>query len=481
MPQLPFGFNKPKPPEDTGPRILTVSELGRRLRADLERRWARVGITGEISNFRVYGRSGHAYFTLKDRHASLSCVLWAEPLSKLQFRPQDGQEVLAFGRVSFYGRQGSLQVVVETLEPRGVGALQLEFQQRLAQLKAEGLMDPAIKRPVPTLPKCIGVVTSRDGAALRDVVRTIWRRDPNARLLLSPTVVQGRSAAFHIVQAIKRLDQLQRCDVILVVRGGGSLEDLWAFNEEVVARALRACSVPVIAGVGHESDTTLAELVADVRASTPTAAAEFAVRERAALGAALAKIDDRLHRALSHKVQAQGRRLALLRGRLLSPLADLRHLRAQLEDLKQHTHTATRQRQAQRKQHCSELTQRLQAARPEAQLRQQSARLHRASTRLYNTPWTHRLDSHKAQLGAHCAALQTASQQVLTKRKNRLGQAILRLEALSPLAVLGRGYAVARLPDGTVLRRAVDAPSGTRLKIRVSEGVVHAVSTDEEP
>src|SRR5207253_3065812 len=271
--------------DETERRPVSVSELTASIRGELEKRFASVWVEGEISNFRAHG-SGHWYFTLKDEFAQLRAACYRSNNQRIRFRPEDGLQVRARGRVSVYEAKGEYQLIVETLEPVGAGALQLAFEQTKARLQAEGLFASQLKRPIPFFPRRIGVVTSPSGAAIRDIINVISRRTRTVHLLIAPARVQGEGAAQEIARAIRFLnDHHARAmrddrheamiDVIVVGRGGGSIEDLWAFNEEVVARAIRSSRLPIISAVGHETDFTIADFVADLRAATPSAAAEL--------------------------------------------------------------------------------------------------------------------------------------------------------------------------------------------------------------
>ena len=262
--------------------VLTVSALSQQLSAVMEERFPAVWVEGEVSNFKVYG-SGHAYFTLKDEGAQLRCVLFRNRARRVRFEPKDGLSVMAFGAVEVYAQRGEYQLVVELLEPRGLGALQLAFEQLKERLAAEGLFDARRKRPLPRFPRKIGIVTSPSGAALRDMLRIIGRRFGEVHIVLAPARVQGDGAAAEVAQGVRELNALGGVDVIIVGRGGGSLEDLWAFNDEMLARTIVASKVPVISAVGHEVDFTIADFVADVRAATPSNAAELVVREKRAV------------------------------------------------------------------------------------------------------------------------------------------------------------------------------------------------------
>lgn len=385
-----------------------MSELVAGLRGLLEHRIGRVWVAGELSNLRR-APSGHAYFTLKDEGAQIRAALFRSDARRLAFAPEEGLEVLAYGEPTVYEPRGDLQLLVRHLEPRGRGALQLAFEQLRARLEAEGLFDPARQRPLPLLPRAVGVVTSPRGAALHDVLEVTGQRFPSVPLLISPTRVQGEGAEDEIVAALAAVQSHPEVDVVLLVRGGGSLEDLQPFNTEAVARALRAARVPVVSGVGHEVDVTIADLAADARAPTPSAAAALAVPDRAAL-----------------RVRAgrDARRL-LAAGRRALERAQDRHAR---------THEALRA----------------------------------------HAP-TERLRTRRARLEAAARALESAARRALERRTPRLRAAAARLDALSPLAVLGRGYAIARrAADGRIVRRAAELAPGDRLRLRFGEGELGA-------
>ena len=265
--------------DETERRPLTVSELTSQVRGALENRFASVWVEGEISNARLWN-TGHLYFTLKDSASQIKGVMFRSALRYLKFKPEDGLHVVARGKISVYDPKGEYQIICEHLEPKGFGPLQLAFEQLKKKLQAEGLFDAARKRPLPALPRRIGLVTSIDGAALRDMVRVLRRRYPNAHLIISPSRVQGEGAAAEVVRALKLVTRVQNVDVVIIARGGGSLEDLWAFNDEALARAIAASPVPVISGVGHETDVTICDFVSDLRAATPSAAAELVVRRK---------------------------------------------------------------------------------------------------------------------------------------------------------------------------------------------------------
>lgn len=372
------------PPPGTAPEsAIPVTELNERARRLIEGAFGNVWVGGEVTNWGPH-RSGHCYFSLRDDDAQLSCVMFRSDLQRLPTHPEDGMRVAAYGRPTIYGARGSYQLVVRDIRAEGEGLWKLAFEKLKAKLAAEGLLDPARKRSIPRVPRRIGVVTSRSGAALRDVVAVVRRRAPWARVLVSDCRVQGDGSAQSIAAALDRLVRHGACDVIVLTRGGGSIEDLWAFNEEVVARAICACPVPTISAVGHEIDVTIADLVADLRAPTPSAAAEAVVPETEVLREALRSRADVLVQVLRRRTR-RGRERAL-----------------------------------------------------------------RAAARLDER--------------------MTAS---MRDRRGRLDRAGGRLDALSPLGTLRRGYAVPLDDAGRVLRRAAEFEPGENFRLRVTDGNIH--------
>src|SRR5579862_4176781 len=318
-------------------RVWSVSDLTGRIRDLLAGEFADISVEGEVSNAHA-AQSGHLYFTLKDARAQIRCVCFRTQLQRLKFRPEDGLHVTVRGSISVYETRGEYQIYVEHVEPVGFGALQLAFEQLKKRLDAEGLFSPDRKKPLPMLPERVGLITSPSGAAVRDVVRILRRRFPNLHLIVYPVRVQGAGAADEIVTAIKYFNRKQLVDVLIVARGGGSLEDLWAFNEENVVRAIAACTIPIVTGIGHETDFTISDFVADVRASTPSAAAELVVRSREEFDRHLAELRHKLGQHMRYKLLEARHRLR--------DLAIDRGLR-QLEDLlgrsRQHTDELTAQ------------------------------------------------------------------------------------------------------------------------------------------
>ena len=428
--------------------VLTVSALAAQLAAVMEEKFPAVWVEGEISNFKVYG-SGHAYFTLKDEGAQLRCVLFRNRSRRVRFEPKDGLHVLAFGAVEVYPQRGEYSLVVELLEPRGLGALQLAFEQLKQRLQAEGLFDPGRKRPLPRFPRKIGIVTSPSGAALRDMLRVIGRRFGGIHIVLAPARVQGDGAAAEVAQGVRELNALGGVDVIIVGRGGGSLEDLWAFNDEMLARTIAASKVPVISAVGHEVDVTIADFVADVRAATPSNAAELVVKEKRAVVESLAALAVRLRRGIGRALAGHRDRLERTRERrvLTDPARPLRDLDRRLDDAR------ARLRQAAlavvgRGGHRLEL-----AARG---LRAQS-------------PVARTLNGRRALTDFH-GRLERGVHRALDRARHRLGAGAGRLDSLSPLAVLSRGYSLTRTPDGRIVRAWRDVAAGDAVQVLLHDG-----------
>ncbi|MGH9488899.1 MAG: exodeoxyribonuclease VII large subunit [Terriglobales bacterium] len=452
---LPFGSER---------QVWTVTALAAQLKKSLERDFFDVWVEGEISNFHR-SPAGHCYFTLKDAATQLRCALFAGPARLLKFRPQDGLQVLARGRISLYETRGDLQLYVERLEPRGAGGLQAAFEELKERLRLEGLFDPARKRPLPPLPRRIGIVTSPRGAAIADMVRILRRRYPNIGILLAPVQVQGAVAAAEIAAAIQYLGAppaAHRVDVIIAGRGGGSLEDLWAFNEEIVARAIVACPIPVISAVGHETDFTIADFAADLRAPTPSAAAELAVRLKSDLAAAVLEHQRRLAQALRFRLTRKRRGLLeLSRHRAFTGLRHAILRRAQAAD-----ELAFRLQQAIRR-HQDTRFRRWQAL--AAAIRAQEAQ--------------HRLAAFRQALDRRQDHLTEGfRRQLLAKR--RRGEALDRmLQERNPLAILQRGYALVYGPGRQLITRPAQLNPGDPLRLRLAAGWARATAAgqDSEP
>ena len=438
--------------------VWSVSELSRRLAAVMEERFPAVWVEGEISNFKVYA-SGHAYFTLKDQTAQLRAVLFRNRMRRIRFQPGDGLHVLAFGAVEVYPQRGEYQLVVELLEPRGLGALQLAFEQLKERLGREGLFDQARKRALPRFPRKIGIVTSPRGAALHDMLRVIGRRFGEIHVVVAPAKVQGDGAAAEVAQGIRELNALGGVDVIIVGRGGGSLEDLWAFNDEMLARTIAASKIPVIAAVGHEVDFTIADFVADVRAATPSQAAELVVREKRAVAESVGELHRRLVRAMARRVEAQRDRLESLRERnvLTDPRRPLRGLMRRLDEATARLVRAGRATVRHATHRVELATRDLRALNPVTRARQDRHRLEQL---------TGRLDRGFAR--------------VLDRRRHRLVSVAGRLHSLSPLAVLGRGYSLTLTPSGEIVRNATQVAIGDAIDVMLHEGRLAARVTERK-
>ena len=446
----------PPAPAVAAPRIYAVAELLRAARLTLESRFADVRVEGEVSGLKRSG-PGHLYFCLKDEEAQLDCVLFSREAGRLKFTLEEGMAVRCRGRLTLYEARGRFQMSVVEVEPTGAGALALAFEQLKQRLGAEGLFDPAHKRALPFLPRRLGVVSSAAGAVIRDIVRVAHRRFP-VPILLAATPVQGDGAALQIAAAIRRLEAVTDVDVIIVARGGGSLEDLWAFNEEPVARAIFACRVPVISGVGHETDFTIADFVADLRAPTPSAAAERAVPIRDELSAEIDLLRRRANRALTEEVRRARHALERLQARVGDPRRMLDERRQRLDE------QAERGRRV--------LAGRLGAAR--AELRAAEVRLNRAH------PYR-RILEQRGVLAAVRHRLEVAIRPALVARRHAIDAARGKLEALSPTRVLERGFSLTQRADGHLVTRASDLRPGEQFHVRLREGGIDATVDEVKP
>ena len=436
--------------------VLSVSELTARIKEQLEVAFPAVWVEGEISNLRTPG-SGHAYFTLKDETAQLRAVLFRNRGRRIRFEPEDGMKVLAFGGLDLYPPRGEYQLVVELLEPKGVGALQYAFEQLKRRLEAEGLFAEARKRALPAFPRVIGIVTSPTGAAIRDMLHIIGRRFGDLRILIVPVRVQGEEAPGEIVAALTLLATLEDLDVVIVGRGGGSIEDLWAFNDERVARAIVASRVPVISAVGHETDYTIADFVADLRAPTPSGAAELVVREKLAVMRTLVDLHDRLRQAMAAQMERRRERVASLARRrvLTEPGRALREWTRRLDEAQTGLAGAVRAHQRMLRHRVELATNALSSQHPLARISHGAAVLTQLRGRLAASA------THRAKHSQH-----------------RLAAAVGRLQSLSPLAVLGRGYSLTRLPSGAVVRSAGSLRAGDVIEVLLAEGALDARVTD---
>lgn len=442
-------MNSPRPERD----VYTVARLNGEARRLLEAGLPPLWVEGEISNFSAPG-SGHWYFSLKDRDAQIRCAMFRTKNQAVGFRPKEGQHLLARGRVSLYEPRGDYQLIVEQLEDAGEGALKREFDRLRARLAAEGLFDAARKRPLPALPRRIGVITSPTGAAIRDILHILARRFPAAPVLIYPVPVQGEAAPAAIAHALELANLRDECDVLILARGGGSLEDLWAFNDERVARAIHASGIPVVSGVGHEIDFTIADFVADVRAPTPSGAAELVVPDARTLRGTVDGVAERLALAMARQLAHAGQQF--------------RHLAVRLKQ----AHPGSRM--AQQAQRFDDLEQRMLLA-MQSKLQGHRVTLHGLAGRLQRV----NAGVQVARFGERVAALATRLSagwaRLIQAQRHRLALASRGLDAVSPLAVLGRGYAVVTDADGHVITDASLVATGETIEARLAKGRIVAV------
>lgn len=433
--------------------IYRVSELNAAIQRLFESSFRSVWIAGEISGCRV-ASSGHYYFSLKDPQSQLKCVLFRGAARAVRFKPQDGLSVLARGSVDVYEARGEYQLIVELLEPQGAGALQLAFEQLKRKLAEEGLFEQTRKRTLPRLPRRIGVVTSPSGAVIRDILHVLERRFPGLHLRLFPATVQGEGSVEQVCRGIDHFSSEAWADVVIVARGGGSLEDLWTFNEEAVARAIAACSVPVISAIGHETDFTIADFVADCRAPTPSAAAEIVICTKESL--------------LDQITGCRKRALQGVRYRLIACSRDLHQKGAD------RAATLISRAIAKRLQRFDEVDSQLRTAERHL-LQAYQRRLTNAAQRLLGTDLRLRFARNRHREEQLTRRLQTAMQVHQADRNRRLAMAEAHLRQLSPLNVLSRGYAIVKDSRGAVLRSASEASAGDALRIRLQHGELDAV------
>lgn len=429
-------------------RAMSVSELTARLKNVVERAFVDVYIQGEISNFRRH-TSGHWYFSLKDEAASLRCASFRMQNRMIRFIPEDGLHVVARGRLSIYDMRGEYQLIVEQMEPVGEGALQLALNQLKKRLAADGLFAGERKRLLPLLPGCIGVVTSPTGAAIRDIIRVLKRRNESVSVLIAPVRVQGEGAAPDIARAVRLLNSRKEVDAIIVGRGGGSTEDLSCFNSEAVARAIYNSRAPVISAVGHETDFTIADLVADLRASTPSAAAEMVASAREEMCARITGLGEDLRKAVRYRLLALRAKLSDLESSRAFPRVQsrIRGFAQRVDDAGYSMESAL-----------------------VATLKKRRGRHSALALRLSEADLRRRVVEQRGRLNELGGRLQTGARAMLDRESERVSLAAGKLDSLSPLGVLARGYAIAFDSQGRVIKRTTDVNSGERLRVRVSEG-----------
>lgn len=441
--------------------VLTVTELTVLIRDRLEQVFPDLWLEGEISNLRTPA-SGHLYFTLKDHVSQIRAVLFRAGAVRLRFALREGLQIVARGRLTVYEPRGEYQIALDYVEPKGVGALQLAFEQLKDKLAREGLFDPSRKRPLPLLPKCVGIVTSVSGAAIRDMLTILQRRCPGLAIRIHPVSVQGDGAAHQIAAAIRELGQSGDVDVLIVGRGGGSWEDLWSFNEEVVVRAIAASPVPVVSAVGHETDVTLADFAADVRAPTPSAAAEAVAPVVQDLMRAVREIADRHERSIRHLLASIERRVI---GRCEAmPILFVRLLRQgqRVDEVVDRLHRALTNRLSHLRQRVRQDRHDLLVCSPRNTIRGASVLIPQLLKRL-----------------------EEGTGRILASQRDRLRAVVGALNSLSPLAVLTRGYGIVqRASDGAVVRRMSDVSVGERVQARLAEGrllcLVESITPDSE-
>jgi exodeoxyribonuclease VII large subunit len=431
-----------------GRKTWTVSELTGKIRDLLAKNFTDISVQGEVSNCRE-AQSGHIYFTLKDDGAQVRCVYFKQQQRGIKFRPEDGLQVTVRGSISVYEQRGEYQIYVEKIDLVGQGALQLAFDQLKKRLEAEGLFDTGRKKPLPLLPSRIGIITSPKGAAVRDVVRILTRRFPNVHLMLYPVRVQGEGSAEEIVKALKFFNKGKLVDVLILARGGGSMEDLWSFNEEMVARAIFASEIPVISGVGHEIDFTIADFVADVRASTPSAAAELVVQTRREFDKHIADLHETLSGLIRYRLLEMSRRVHELSARpgFRRPLDLLR----------------------QQRQRADEMTSRL-ALGLRARLEQSRKRFNTAHLRIASFDFRVKIAAFRLRLEKRTAELGVRIERVLRVKREQWQRLALQLQERGPLKALERGYAIATDAAGNLLRDAAQVAVGDSVAIQLHSG-----------
>ncbi|ENM5897972.1 exodeoxyribonuclease VII large subunit [Vibrio mimicus] len=430
--------------------IYTVSRLNAEVRLLLENEMGIVWLVGEISNFSA-PVSGHWYLTLKDSQAQVKCAMFKGNNRLVNFKPQNGQQVLVKARLSLYEPRGDYQIILESMQPEGDGRLQQQFEQLKMLLAAEGLFAQTRKKPLPENPRCVGIITSRTGAALHDILHVLKRRDPNLPVVIYPTLVQGEDAAIQIAQAIGRANSRAECDVLIVGRGGGSLEDLWCFNHEIVARTIAASDIPIISAVGHEIDVTIADFVADVRAPTPSAAAELVSRDNRHKQQALHQWQAKLASGMRHYLAQQHTQFARLQHKLdkQHPQARLERQQQQLDELSLRLEQKMHQRLATQQQRWDRLSHKIQLNSPTHLIRQQRFNLLQQEQRL-----TQSIQHH------------------LIQSRHQLALLSEKMDAVSPLATLARGYSVTRTAQGELVRQSAQVKPGDTLVTQLMDGEI---------
>lgn len=429
-------------------KVLTVSELNRTTKQFLEQSIPLLWVQGEISNLKRY-QSGHWYFSLKDADAQVRCVLFSHKNQYIDWQPKDGMQVEVLAIVTLYEPRGDFQLNVETMRRAGLGELFEAFEKLKSKLEQAGLFNSANKKPLPAFPKQIGIITSSDTAALRDVLSTLQRRMPTLPVIIYPTLVQGRTAAGSIADAIKIACQRAECDVLILCRGGGSIEDLWAFNEEIVALAIAASPIPIVSGIGHETDFTIADFVADMRAPTPTAAAELASRDRKELSHRLSMLHQRIYRITLHRIEYAMQQVDILTHRLIYPGDRIKQQTLHLGHLQDQLINTWRHQIEKKQWKLLEFSQRLTAASPNIvhlveQQKERTSRFHSAYSRYFE------------------------------KISVRLQHMQVQLSHLNPQSVLERGYSITYSMQSTIIRDSKQMNPGDRIQVKFAHGMCEA-------
>ena len=431
-------------------KVYSVTELALNVRRQLEKEIGQIWISGEISNLAT-PRSGHWYFTLKDSDSQLRCAMFKNRNRSVRFTPEDGQQVLMRAKISLYEPRGDLQLIGEYMEPAGEGALQIAFNRLKQKLNNEGLFDEELKRPIPSLPHKIGIITSPTGAAIRDVLTVLKRRMPHVPVIIYPTQVQGEKAAKNIIEQLRVANERAECDVLLVTRGGGSLEDMWCFNDEKLARAIGASDIPVVSAVGHEVDTSISDLVADLRAPTPSAAAELLVPNRTDIAHKFQSLERRLVNEFQHKLQIQQARLDKLSAKIVHPKQRLAQSQTDLERLTKLLNSAQKR-----------------------YIENKVVSLESTRARLTSYKPHKHLQQSKDKLQAQQKQLQQAVDQQLKEFRQEFVLTAQKLNNISPLATLERGYTLTTDDSGKALRSAKSAKKAKVLVTRFSDGEVRS-------
>ena len=433
-------------------KVWIVRDLVAAVRTRVEREYSDIWVEGEISNFRAHD-SGHLYFTLKDQNSQIRAVMFRSQARLLRFRPEDGMQVVLRGRVTVFEGRGELQLSAEYLEPKGAGALQIAFEQLKAKLESEGLFDASRKKPIPALPRCIGIVTSPQAAALRDILNILRRRHHSASILIYPAQVQGESAAADVSNGVKYFNRVKNVDVIIVARGGGSAEDLAAFNHEGLARVIAGSGIPTISAIGHETDFTIVDFVADLRAPTPSAAAELVIRSRQEIEEQAEALRLRLTRAMRYRLLMAKQTLteAAQHGAFARMMEGINQRQQRLDDLRYRLEKSQRKLIEKHRRKWEQVS---------------------AAVRHYDARRV--LAGMRRDLAAHATAITSAMQTLLLRRRSRIEQIEHQLKALSPVAILERGYALVFDSTGNLVKNSAQVELGDEISARLARGSLTA-------